>query len=302
MKTPSFIVIGAGRSGTTSLHHYLKQHPDIFMSTPKETNFFAYDGTQPPPSQANPRDARNLHPVRTWEEYRALFANASEAQAIGEASPRYLRDPAVPGRIRRSLPEAKLVAILRDPVARAYSSYLMYVREGLETRSFAEAVRDEQHGRNRDHVSGQWHYLAVGFYYRHLARYLREFPRERILVCLHEDLCHDTRGLLKSIFGFLNVDDGFEPDVSIRHNPAGAPRSRALHWLLRKRPLTTALKHRLPTGLVRATYGPAMALQGRNLAKPSLPASLRAELIAGYRSDILALQDLVQRDLSCWLE
>lgn len=301
MARPDFILIGAGRSGTTSLYHYLSQHPEIAMSPIKETNFFSWDPADAqPPSDANPLDGRDLQPVRSWDGYQALFASAA-GQITGEASPRYLRDPAAPARIAARLPDVRLIAILRNPVDRAYSSYLMYVREGIETRSFEAAVRDEKKGLHRTHVSGQWHYLDVGYYYRHLSRYLEVFPPERMLLCFYEDLRETPLALMQNLQRFLGVDERFEPDISIRHNGAGVPRSRLLHWALKKRPWTTAIRRRLSPRLLRAVYRPAMDLQRGNLAKAPLPPELRSELAASFREDVLKLQDLVRRDLSGWL-
>jgi hypothetical protein len=301
MTLPNFIIIGAGRSGTTSLYHYLKQHPQVFMSSIKETNFFTYDGAELKSSLSNEFGKSNMFPIRTFEQYCALFSSARDEQAIGEASPLYLYSQQAAEGIRRRIPDAKLIAILRDPVERAYSSYLKYVREGVENRGFEEAIRDERMGVNRLSPSGQWHYVTVGFYHQHLTHYLKYFDWSQIALYLFDDLKNDTAEVLRCIFRFLGVDDDFVPDISVRYNVSGIPRNRVLHMLLRKSPVTAGLKKYLPFWIRGPGYKYVMALQTRNLIQPALRPEVRHELGSVYRDDVLRLQELIQRDLSEWL-
>ena len=123
MTMPNFLIIGAMRAGTTSLYHYLKQHPQVYMSPVKEPRFFALEGEKPDPGR--PTDERLMnHSITDIEAYRALFQAVSKETAIGEASPLYLYSPKAPERIRHYIPDAKLIAVLRDPVERAYSHFL----------------------------------------------------------------------------------------------------------------------------------------------------------------------------------
>lgn len=143
MTLPTFLIIGSGRSGTTSLHAYLRQHPEVFMSEVKEPSFFSFmDGGIPsrgPGSEWLRRTA-----VTTREAYEALFAASAGARAIGEASPAYLIDPAVPARIHALIPHVRLVAILRHPAERAHAAYLGRRRDGLDPApTFEAALRDE---------------------------------------------------------------------------------------------------------------------------------------------------------------
>ena len=301
MAKPNFLIIGAGKAGTTSLYEYLKQHPQIFMSPIKETNFFAYEGPYQMLTPADAMDKREFFPIRDLETYMALFNDVRDEVAIGEASPRYLPAPGAARRIRQQLPDVKLIAMLRDPSERAYSSYLMYSALEYERRTFQQAIHDEQAGVNKDLPSGQWRYLAVGLYYRQLRRYLELFDRNQIEIYFFEDLARDAISLLRRIFLFLNVDDQFCPDTSVKFHPSGVPRNRLLHWVLRKRPATTAVKNRLPEWLRRRANARVVTMQRSNLAKPPLRDELREQLVSFYREDIQNLQRLTDRDLSHWL-
>lgn len=120
---PNFIIIGAGRSGTTSLYNYLGQHPDVFMSPVKKTGFFAWRG-EPPDYTKGMVDLARAYSIRNLDEYTALFADAGAAKAIGEATPRYLFVRNTAARILAVLPDARLVVVLRNPIKRAFASYL----------------------------------------------------------------------------------------------------------------------------------------------------------------------------------
>jgi hypothetical protein len=304
MTMPNFLIIGAGKAGTTSIYHYLRQHPDIYMSPLKETNFFACEtssgsGFSQPVSSAN----GTSFPISSLETYRQLFQGVGNQQAIGEASPLYMSLPGVAGRIKQCLPHARLMAILRDPVERAYSSYLMHVRDGREKRTFLQAIRDEARETfDSKLVFGQRHYMRIGFYYQSLQPYFNLFDQNQIAVYLFEDLKNDARGLLRKMFNFLGVFDEFIPDVSIRYNVSGHPKNKMWQPLLGKSPLTRTIRHILPTRLAQPVIALQETLRGRQFVKPPLAPEIRSTLIAGYREDVLQLQTLIQRDLSSWLE
>ncbi len=299
MTMPNFLIIGNGKSGTTSLYHYLKQHPEVYMSPIKEPHFFSFEG-ESPTSFSGPGDEEFMsRKVTDLEEYRRLFAGASDEKAIGEASQTYLGNPKAPDRIRHYIPEAKLIAILRNPVDRAYSAYLHLVRNGQEWLDFARALREEE-ARIKANWNDIWHYKRGGFYHAQLTRYYDLFDQDQIRVYLYEDLKEDPVGTMQSIFRFLGVDDAFVPDTSVRYNVSGIPKSRALKTFVEKpNPLKTAIKPLFTEGLRRRI---AENLRHRNLAiPPPMPEDVRKELPEAYREDILKLQDLIGRDLSGWL-
>ncbi len=296
MTLPTFLIIGAGRSGTTSLYHYLKQHPQVFMSPIKETHYFSIEAwrRQPSPApelQASPwREA-----IGAWEAYQAQFAGARAGQAVGEASPSYMRVPGVPELIDARLPGVKLIAILRQPAERAFSYYQLMRRNGVEPLdSFAAALQAEDAGQPLPDGT-QRLYRSAGFYHAQLARFLRVFPRERLGVYLFDDLDADATQVMQQIFAFLGVDERFVPNTVYRHNQSGTPRQRSLLQVVQRHaPIKRWLERIMPL---------AWQQRAREASKvrASLDPALRAAMTAAYRGDIVQLQALIGRDLAAWL-
>lgn len=275
MTLPNFLVIGAAKGGTTSLHHYLRRHPEIYLTPEKETNFFWSEARQ---------EGRKT--PQTLAEYERLFEDARGAKAAGEVSPRYLNSASAPERIRQTLPGVRLIVSLRHPAERAWSDYFGRVRILRESRSFEEAIEPGE-------TCLEW-----GFYAPRLRRYFDRFDRERIHVILHDDLTRDTDAVLRGVFAFLGVNPDVPVDTATRHNAAALPRSRILNIILWNSVL--AAQRIVPrrwrgsgiaAALLKKTYRPA----------PSMPADVRARLCALYRDDVLATADLIGRDLTRWL-
>lgn len=272
---PTFLVIGAAKGGTTSLHFYLRQHPDVYMPPSKEINFY-WDGAA----------AAGRTVPATLEAYRACFAGATTQRAVGEISPQYLNSPSAARRIRADLPEVRLVVSLRNPADRAYSDYLGRVRIDRERRSFGEAVQPGER------------ILEDGFYAPRLRRFLEQFPRAQLHVILHEDYARDTKSTLQSLFAFLGVDPSAAIDTTRRYNRAEVPVSQRLNRLIwsavpRLQRLTPAAWRGTGLGerLLRRTYRTA----------PPFPPEERRRLQAIYREDVLETGELIGRDLRGWL-
>src|SRR4051794_36389137 len=158
MRLPNFLIIGAAKGGTTSLYHYLRQHPNVFMSPVKEVRYFCCD-------EFPAWDAT----IRTASAYASLFAGADASHlAIGEASPQYLNSAVAADRIADELPGVRLIVLLRNPVDRSYSSYLGQLRGGLERRAPAVAIRPGTYC------------FETSLFYPRLVRYLKRFERDRI--------------------------------------------------------------------------------------------------------------------------
>jgi hypothetical protein len=302
MNKPNFFVIGAGRSGTTSLYNYLQQHPDVFMSPIKETNFFAYNGEAARSLMGN-LAKKNPFPVVTIEDYLALFRGASGKRAIGEASPLYLHSPHAAQRIKEFAAAAKLIAVLRHPADRAYSSYYLHARDRREPRTFDEAIRQERAGiEDRSLTRPQRQYLRLGLYSQYLLPYFEIFERTQLAIYLFDDLKADPQGLMRKLFRFLDVADDFVPDTSHRYNAGGVAPNRFWQTLLTKNRMTAALGKRLPVWARHRALKIQDTARSRRLVKPQLPPETRQELTEFYRSDILKLENLIQRDLSAWLK
>ena len=276
MTLPNFLVIGAPKAGTTSLHLHLRAHPQVFMPDLKEPRFFGYEG----------EGERLKFPIRTLEEYTALFEAVTDETAIGEATPHYLVYPHAAQRIHDLIPQARLIASLRDPVERSYSVYQMNLRNrGVnEGVPFVEAMRTD---RNLRETYGDM-----------LARYFALFPPEQLKVILLEDLEKAPQATIRELYGFLGVDPDFVPaDLLKVANPGGEPRNKLLHGLLSDPRLRQFSRAVMPGGLVERLR----ALRSRNLEKQPLAPEDRRAAIGFFREDILRTQDLIGRDLSSWL-
>lgn len=292
---PNFVVIGAGRSGTTSLQEYLCTHPQVFMC-PKEPNYFAFSDGRIPEGPGAHWLRRTS--ITTAEAYAALFAAAGAARAIGEASPRYLSTPSAAARLRDALGrDVRLVAILRNPVERAVSSYLAYRRDGYEPAATLEEALDDQERRRRL----GWPFGAFtdfGYAGRDLGRYLQCFPRDRVRVFLYEDLVRDPASLMRSLFEFLGVDPDHQVDVTRLHGQTGLIANPALAFFWRR---TQRLRMAVGRVVPAATRDRFNAWCLRDLIRIDVRPETRARLQRLYRDDIVLLQETIGRDLSAWL-
>jgi hypothetical protein len=289
---PNFIVIGTAKGGTTALYWYLAEHPEVFMSPVKETNFFAWNLDEGGQLLYGDPDVHRF-PVKSMEEYQALFAGAGEARAIGEASPLYLECPQAAGRIRSTLPEARIICTLRHPVDRAYSDYLMYIRR--RGRPF-DPARDLSPGAAWARPDSRW--MQVSRYHGQLARYYEVFPRDRIHVLLFDDIRRSATGATQDVYRFLGVDAEFRPDTATPHAAGGVPASHMLEGLLTRSPISAALRRWVPAGAANWVR----RLRARTLRKaPVLPPALRQELTGHFRDDIMRTSALIGRDLEHWL-
>jgi hypothetical protein len=296
-RLPSFLVVGAAKSGTTALHHCLRQHPQVFMSRIKETNFFALDGT--PSRFGGPRaEILNTDAVWRFADYARLFEVAADEHAVGEVCPRYLFTPGTAARIARRLPDVRIVAVLRHPAERAFSSFCMYKRDGFEpAATFDEAIADE-----RRRVRENWAFaihMQYGFYGQQLQEYFDIFPRERILCLLYEDFTADPRAFFGKLFEFIGVNHDFVPDTSRRHNRSGTIRNPLLRALWTK---THAVRGAAPLLPKRVRQHIARFFTSRQLDPLPFPPETRRRLIGVYHNDICHLQNLIGRDLTHWLE
>lgn len=300
MTMPNFLIIGTAKAGTTSLHGYLKQHPQIYMSPAKEPKFFAFEGEKL--DFREPGDAKEPESIVTnIEAYRALFREVADEVAIGEASTVYLYSSKAPERIKYYIPNVKIITILRDPVERAYSNFLHLVNQGREPLTdFAQAIEKEEE-RILNNWWVFWHYRQRGLYSVQLKRYFDLFDKSQIKVYLYEDFQTDATKMLKDIFRFLEVDEAFIPNLSEKvRQSRRVPKNKVLHALLTQPNLVKSiLKPLFPTGMRQQV---ATSLKNKNLVKPKLTPEVRRQLVENYREDILKLQDLIQRDLSKWLK
>lgn len=301
MTMPNFLVIGAAKSGTDSLCDYLGQHPDVFMCPTREPNFFVADG-QPVIPYRGPGDQVALADmwVSTLDHYRSLFSGATGERAIGEGTAWYIYHEDVPQRIQRYIPGVKLIAVLRNPIDRAYSAHTMLLQHGRETIADFGRALDAEEDRTRHNWEPIWHYIKMGFYTDQLKRYYEVFDPGQIRVIVYDDFDANSLGVIRDLYEFLDVDKTFIPDTSTRHNVSMVPKSLTMHSIVAgQHPAKAALKAVLPYRLRRAVKNSVVE---RNLTRPAvMQPQVRQQLREVFRADILELQNLVGRDLSHWL-
>lgn len=290
---PDFIVIGAAKAGTTALYWYLDEHPQVAMSKLKETNYFAYGiDAQGRWLYGDPE----LHhfPVTSRSAYERLFEASGDASARGEASPIYLECPQAASRIADAIPAARIICGLREPVDRAYSDYLMYLRSRGRAFDPARELTPSAAWAQPDS-----HWMQIGLYHDALRRFLDRFPRSQVHIFLFDDLRADQAGLVRAVYDFLGVDPSFVPDLDTPHNVGGLPSNRFIERVLTSGKLRTTLDPVIP----RRAVDWARKVRTRNLRRaPKLPEELRAKLIECFRTDIAKTSDLIGRDLSPWLD
>lgn len=300
MNLPNFLVIGAARSGSTALFDYLSQHPEIFVSDPKEPHFFAFDDGRPDFTGPGDEEVINRVAVTGEDAYRALFRGSGDARAVGEGSVSYLYYPRAPRNIRRRVPEARLVCILRNPADRAYSAFRFTrarMHEPLPDFREALAREEERIEAGWHHI---WHYRRMGRYHEQLRRFYRVFDEERTRIYRFEDFVRDPSPVLRDCFEFLKVDPDFRPRRRPVTVPSGEPRLEALQrYLLEAAPVKRMVKRIVPGELRRWL---SRRIRKANLRKPPMDPEIRRELLDDYREGIHALSYLTGRDFTGWLE
>jgi hypothetical protein len=303
MKLPTFLVIGAMRSGTTTLYYSLLKHPQVFLANIKETNFFTFhDGYPDLPLTEDASLNLAAISVTTRAAYEQLFRVADSALAVGEVSPSYLYSRGAATRIRSVLPAVQLVALLRDPVDRAYSAYLRRAGAVDDPEAFVRAATGEQLSLERGERLPLYPLIQGGLYAHHLGPYLKEFPRNQLWVRLFEDFWSDEKGMLE-LQRHLRIEH-FELSSSAQLNRSGISRSQTLDRLLRSSAEAKTLAKRvLPPRMVRSLVNVKQKAEDWNLKPPlRLPSEIRGHLLDRYfEADIRKLEPIVERDLRPWL-
>jgi hypothetical protein len=296
--TPNFFLVGAPKCGTTAMYNYLSTHPDVFMPRTKEPTFFAQDL-----DEGKRGDDRLF--TRNLDEYLALFSDWRGERRVGEGSVWYLYSKIAASQVKKFSPDARIIAMLRDPVEAMYSLHAHMLANGAEDlNSFDEALRvekDRAHGRRlpkHAYVVKGLLYTEVVKYASQVERYLDLFGHERVLVLIFEDFAADPGSAYRRVCDFLDVDPtvvrAFE-----RANPSRVVRSQLLRDVLRFHP--TPIGNRLRVGPVRKSWRrlkrALLAMNEKPQARPPLNPLLRAELARQLAPDVARLSRLLDRDL-----
>lgn len=292
---PNFIIVGAAKAGTTSLYKYLDDHPDVFMSENKEPTFFSYANENTPEFSLG----RKVKFITDPDEYFKLFETVKNEKCIGEASTPYLYffEKSI-SNIKKYLPNhqnIKIIIILRNPVERAYSQYMMKVRDLTETMSFEDAIKNEPiRIENNGHFD--FFYVDRGFYFKQVKAFLDNFANVKIL--LFDDLKKDPKETLNGIYDFLDISKQHSVDTGKHYNVSGQPKFKILRRLILEKNFgKTLIKAMLPKTIRQKL---AETINSCNMKKMPLKEKTRKELVKLYKNDIIKLESLINRDLSEW--
>jgi len=297
-KLPNFFIVGAAKSGTSSLHNYLNQHPEVFMPSynkegmkVKEPRFLIKDLVQ-----------HRLHNgVWSWEEYKSLFNDVKDETSIGESTVLYLYyyKHAIDNIKKYLGKNVKIIIMLRNPTDRAYSAF-QHVSRGLkEQNSFEEALKIEKGRMDKDSgLTPMTMYKEMGLYYDMVRAYKENF--KNIHIIFYEDFRDDTEGEIKNIFKFLGLSLSANIDFVSRHNVGGKrwKNEKMKHVFMKNNPLKSALKKVIPKSLRKGVRDTLISASTDKVAP--MKENTRIKLNAFFKDDIKKLSDLLNRDLTHW--
>lgn len=296
MRNPDFFIVGAPKCGTTALYDYLKQHPEIFMPEAKEPHHFGKDLLRPSPS------------FRDVDKYLALFSTARDEKRLGEASTHYLYSRTAAAEIKHFNSAASIIIMLRNPVDMMYSLHSQCLYNGDEDitdfRAALDAGEDRKQGRRipeRAYLTHSLVYKEMAKYCEQVERYLAAFGEEKVKVIIYDDFKRDTSRVYADACAFLDVDQRFDPVISVLNSNKRA-RSESLQTFI-ERPPPTALKivkALSPHSLRIAVAANLRGLNTDHKPRPPMPADLRRQLQEEFADEVTRLGSLLGRDLSRW--
>ena len=314
-KLVNFFVIGVVKGGTTSLYHYLSQHPDIFLPPIKETNHFAQNDINSETFlpeyrldvaidldsylvKAN-RPIIHIAHVNSKKHYELLFRDVEDQKIVAEISNSYMVCPSTAEAIAAYNPEAKVAVILRNPITRAFSQFLMNLRESkAHSNDFIKEITTDAQAKNRGWGSNH-QYLELGNYARQLSAYYNRFPTQNIHVILYEEYRKNPHLVLQDLCTFLGVNPNYSFNTEQESNAASLPRFEAVNKVLVKSGAISIGKKLIPKK-IRTRLIPALYSR-KNL--PELTKEQRNYLITYYKSEMHQLDKLLQgRIRTAWPE
>jgi hypothetical protein len=287
---PDFLIIGAPKAGTTSLYHYITAHPNIFMTKPKEVNYFS--GSDISKQNLFYADFK----INTLDAYEALFSSADLGQVKGEASVSYLFYNKVAQRIWELIPSCKVIAVLRNPIERGYSHYLMDYKLGLVDLPYEDIVF--KRGAHKKLNLYHQQYVELGLYAQQLEKYFAFFPKEQIKIYTQEELKIDTVSVVEDLLDFLDVNKIDLVESKVKHNQFSLPKNILIHKLYSSVWLRNKLSVMLPYSF-RENVKKLLFKKG---SKPVLSKAARAKLLEIYTPDILKLNKMIEQDVSIWIK
>ena len=297
-KLPNFLIVGAAKSGTSSLHNYLNQHPEVFMPSynsegmkVKEPRFLIKDLVK-----------HRLHNgVWTWEEYKSLFGDVTDEKAVGESTVLYLYyyKDAIKNIKEKLGNDVKIIIMLRNPADRAYSAFQHVSRGFKEQNSFEKSLEMEDGRLERDgNVTPMVMYKDMGLYHDMVKSFQENFSNVHVII--YDDFRDDTENEMKKTYQFLGISDNADIDYVTRHNVGGKrwKNDKVKYLFMKENPIKSIFRRIIPKGLRRGIRN--------NLVTPStnkvtpMKGHTRIMLNNFFREDVKQLSTLLNRDLTNW--
>ena len=291
---PNFLIIGASKCGTTALYYYLKQHPEISFSDLKEPKYFSSVNESFPHNGIGDRSV-DRYAIKSLTEYKALFADIDNKR-VGEASPDtlYFFDKTA-SHIKETLGDVPIIVMLRNPVKRAFSAFMYLKRDSREKLNFRDGLLAENK-RLKDNWDFIWGYKKCGLYYNQVKSFTDNFSNVKVV--LQEDLKNDTSATLEDIYSFLEVDEKFKTDVSIKHNESGTPNNIFSKFLLSRNNIFSTVIRELMKRFIPRNLLEKVA--SKSLERMSILEKDEIALKPYFFNDICKLEKLINKDLSSW--
>lgn len=313
-RTPNFFLIGAVKSGSTSLYYYLNEHPDIYMSPIKEPHYFSHtdmDFSEFRPKikerisffdqrkylQSSMKKLVHRAYLTSWVDYVQLFKNVKNETAIGEASTSYLWSASAAKEIKDKIPEAKIIFILRNPIERTFSHYLMDLKNGLTSRDFLQALTEDNLVETPTWGKNSM-YLETGMYAKQVKRYMELFPETQYKFILFDDFVSQPMSVIKEVYRFLGVDDSFVPNFTKKHNSAILFKNNLVgkiynHKLVRKF-IVDKISEKIKDPLKKIFF--------KTSHLPTIKVNEKLLLIDTFEKELKVLEKIIHKDLSHWLK
>ena len=286
----NFFIVGAPKSGTTSLYYYLDEHPEVEMSREKEPDYFSHESIQ------NQGMYYGNQRIDSEKKYHSLFNKASKGVIFGEASVSYLFYNTVAEKIKRYNSDAKIIIMLRNPIDRAFSHYLMDFRLGLVSDSFENIINKTSKAKNT-HLFFQ-QYIEVSEYSNQIDRYLKEFDANKILFIDYEDFKKDTSKVVRNVYAFLDINSEYKANIYKKHNPFTMSKNNFIRFIYSFIFIRNILTLLFPKKLVASIR----SLFFKQDNKPVLSEETRRQLKQYFKKDVLKLNQIMNKNFSKWIK
>lgn len=301
-RLPDFLIIGAGKSGTTAILFQLGQHPQVFFPTLKEPNFLALEGVDINDYEFEESREYHLRSIDKFEDYVALFKDAKPEQLVGENSNQYIYSERAIENIKKYMPKAKLIALIRHPAERLISRYSHLERNNAVPTKDIEAVFDRS--------SIWWRrpdLIPEGFYGSHLEKYFANFDRDQLKVILYDDFKADNAGVLREVCEYIGVDPDFEAKSEVVVNKSGKLKDNLFNKMLGQNGAVINTLKKVSPSLHKAFKGSDVVKQtlikwrNKNLDAVELPKDFKQRVTEEiYKEDIQKLEKVLGRSLKHW--